>query len=104
MVRAMPMQYHAPPMQHHAPIAPYGKGMQPMMQMPMAGKGGKPMRDGDWICLDCGNHNFASRTECNRCAAVRPGFKKGDWLCKSCGNHNYASRTECNKCGAAKDQ
>ena len=27
------------------------------------------MREGDWICYNCGNHNYASRQECNRCGA-----------------------------------
>eukprot|EP00906_Rhabdomonas_costata_P036696 RCo051445 len=29
------------------------------------------MRPGDWICSQCGNHNFASRILCNRCQASR---------------------------------
>lgn len=39
-------------------------------------KGGWPkpptMRPGDWVCQDCGNHNFAMRTKCNRCDQVKP--------------------------------
>lgn len=29
----------------------------------------------DWVCVDCGNKNYASRTKCNmrRCQAPRPG-------------------------------
>ncbi|CAL9750551.1 unnamed protein product [Musa acuminata subsp. burmannicoides] len=41
------------------------------------GKGVKHWRDGDWMCGNCNNHNFASRSICNRCktqkeAAVLP--------------------------------
>lgn len=75
------------------------------------------VRPGDWACPACGNHNYASRTACNRCKAPRgaPGaaaapmaggsgsvMRPGDWACPLCGNHNYASRTECNRCKAPK--
>ncbi|OAY79364.1 hypothetical protein ACMD2_17497, partial [Ananas comosus] len=33
----------------------------------LIGKGAKQWRDGDWMCSNCNNHNFASRTYCNRC-------------------------------------
>ena len=35
------------------------------------------MKPGDWICPSCKNHNFASRTECNRCDARKPVEGKG---------------------------
>lgn len=39
-----------------------------MAAMPvLPGKGAKQWRDGDWMCTNCNNHNFASRTYCNRC-------------------------------------
>ncbi|XP_073111498.1 uncharacterized protein [Elaeis guineensis] len=39
-----------------------------MAAMPaLIGKGAKQWRDGDWMCAKCNNHNFASRTNCNRC-------------------------------------
>ncbi|KAK4257372.1 hypothetical protein QN277_006967 [Acacia crassicarpa] len=75
---------------------------------------------GDWYCSaeNCGAHNYASRSKCFRCAALKddngvsdhryglgssslhppPGWKPGDWMCSSCGTHNYASREECFKC------
>lgn len=28
-------------------------------------------REGDWICEDCQNKNFAWRNECNRCKAPK---------------------------------
>ena len=33
----------------------------------------KVVRDGDWICLECQNHNFSFRVTCNKCS-----FKKED--------------------------
>ena len=61
---------------------------------------------GDWYCqaMNCGAHNYASRTSCFRCGAQRaectlgannvisssagygseanvPGWKTGDWIC-----------------------
>ncbi|KAB1225006.1 Zinc finger Ran-binding domain-containing protein 2 [Morella rubra] len=76
---------------------------------------------GDWYCtaMNCGAHNYASRSSCYRCGAYKndyagmtgsgayvsdasapPGWKTGDWMCTSvgCGVHNYASRTECFRC------
>lgn len=34
-------------------------------------KGGQE-REGDWICSDCSNKNFAWRNECNRCKSAKP--------------------------------
>uniref|UniRef100_A0A7N0UBM3 RanBP2-type domain-containing protein n=2 Tax=Kalanchoe fedtschenkoi TaxID=63787 RepID=A0A7N0UBM3_KALFE len=31
------------------------------------GKGVKQWREGDWMCSNCNNHNYASRSQCNRC-------------------------------------
>uniref|UniRef100_A0A5B6YG15 Putative zinc finger Ran-binding domain-containing protein 2-like isoform X1 n=1 Tax=Davidia involucrata TaxID=16924 RepID=A0A5B6YG15_DAVIN len=72
---------------------------------------------GDWYCtaMNCGAHNYASRTSCHRCSAAKygcayedsppPGWKRGDWICPrlGCGVHNYASRTECFKCRTPRD-
>jgi len=33
----------------------------------LLGKGAKQWRDGDWMCTNCNNHNYASRSNCNRC-------------------------------------
>lgn len=30
------------------------------------------MREGDWICAACGDHNFARNTECRKCGAPKP--------------------------------
>ncbi|KAJ9140949.1 hypothetical protein P3X46_031538 [Hevea brasiliensis] len=84
-------------------------------------------RPGDWYCtaMNCGSHNYASRSSCYRCGAMKndygsgyggdsmygsdgsapPGWKTGDWICSrmGCGEHNYASRTECYKCKTPRD-
>lgn len=49
--------------------------IQASLQAPLAtvptllGKGAKQWRSGDWMCVNCSNHNFASREQCNRCNA-----------------------------------
>lgn len=64
------------------------------------------VREGDWMCANCGNHNYANRAVCNRCGGPKSPpagqGREGDWMCPSCGNHNYANRQACNRCGAAK--
>eukprot|EP00931_Biecheleriopsis_adriatica_P101458 TRINITY_DN7658_c0_g2_i1.p1 TRINITY_DN7658_c0_g2~~TRINITY_DN7658_c0_g2_i1.p1 ORF type:complete len:275 (+),score=47.30 TRINITY_DN7658_c0_g2_i1:75-827(+) len=83
-----------------------GKGGKSMM-MAMAGMP-KDMRAGDWICPACNNHNYASKTHCNKCGVPKEtklsntGMREGDWICRSCGNHNYADKTNCNRCQAPK--
>ncbi|CAH9064999.1 unnamed protein product [Cuscuta europaea] len=37
----------------------------------LLGKGAKQWRDGDWMCTNCNNHNYASRSQCNRCRTQR---------------------------------
>lgn len=68
------------------------------------------VREGDWNCAACGNHNFASRAACNKCGAPQAspgkggkGKRPGDWICSACKNHNFADRVECNKCGLPKE-
>jgi len=60
-------------------------------------------KDGDWICEECQNMNYADRGFCNmrKCGAPRP---IGDWTCAACGNMNYSDRVNCNmrKCGAPR--
>ena len=29
------------------------------------------MRVGDWMCRACGNHNYADKLKCNRCAVPK---------------------------------
>ena len=37
------------------------------------GGGGGEQREGDWPCPQCQVNNYASRTECFRCTAPKPG-------------------------------
>jgi len=72
------------------------------------------VREGDWTCTACQNHNFASRAVCNRCQGPKDGFsaepaprgpsgaRDGDWMCPSCNNHNFAQRMACNRCQGPK--
>eukprot|EP00928_Gymnodinium_smaydae_P014510 TRINITY_DN1532_c0_g1_i1.p1 TRINITY_DN1532_c0_g1~~TRINITY_DN1532_c0_g1_i1.p1 ORF type:complete len:246 (+),score=41.77 TRINITY_DN1532_c0_g1_i1:76-738(+) len=116
-----------------APTQPKGAGRsQPYSVVPPPSNGkaaGKPaatggkndMRPGDWYCALCGNHNYADKIMCNKCAAPKAitlnmmqyaqyakgkgdygKMREGDWKCHACSNINYASRTECNKCGVPK--
>ena len=39
---------------------------------------GIPMKQGDWSCPKCQNHNFAWRDNCNRCEAPKPSGGGGD--------------------------
>mmetsp|Transcript_8982 Transcript_8982/g.25815 ORF Transcript_8982/g.25815 Transcript_8982/m.25815 type:complete len:253 (+) Transcript_8982:104-862(+) len=68
-------------------------------------------KPGDWECPECGQHNFASRTECFRCDAPVPenasqalprNFRPGDWICPECNSHNFSNKTECFRCDADK--
>jgi len=67
-------------------------------------KRGSDLQPGDWLCEQCGHHNFARRKECQRefCKAPRPGARTlpsrpGDWDCEKCGEMNFAYRTECHR-------
>eukprot|EP00993_Chasmostoma_nieuportense_P001465 NODE_2345_length_1205_cov_34.922078_g2231_i0.p1 GENE.NODE_2345_length_1205_cov_34.922078_g2231_i0~~NODE_2345_length_1205_cov_34.922078_g2231_i0.p1 ORF type:complete len:383 (-),score=30.00 NODE_2345_length_1205_cov_34.922078_g2231_i0:56-1144(-) len=44
--------------------------MMSMMQQPTNA------RPGDWMCAACNNHNFASRTACNRCQTPKSGLSQ----------------------------
>jgi len=62
-----------------------------------------PFETGDWLCAECGNHNFARRKECHRssCGAPRPlrssnqPLRSSDWKCDDCGEVNFARRSVC---------
>ncbi|GMH06537.1 hypothetical protein Nepgr_008377 [Nepenthes gracilis] len=66
----------------YAPYPSEGSAMAPNVQLYMRlpqlatvptliGKGAKQWRDGDWMCTNCNNHNYASRSECYRCKTQR---------------------------------
>eukprot|EP00438_Fugacium_kawagutii_P002379 Skav201008 [mRNA] locus=scaffold991:271039:287091:- [translate_table: standard] len=79
---------------------------------------GRPMRPGDWICTNCGDHNFAKNAQCRKCGTAKPQnlpgaglsatttrnqiAREGDWNCKMCGDLQFARNTVCRRCGADK--
>eukprot|EP00929_Paragymnodinium_shiwhaense_P047806 TRINITY_DN24259_c0_g1_i1.p1 TRINITY_DN24259_c0_g1~~TRINITY_DN24259_c0_g1_i1.p1 ORF type:complete len:353 (+),score=42.17 TRINITY_DN24259_c0_g1_i1:105-1163(+) len=89
---------------------------------PAAGKAGNHP-EGSWVCLNCANINFPTRTTCNakNCGAERADVDGGppkanangctiiqpdSWVCSDCGNINWSSRTTCNKrkCGRPRSE
>jgi hypothetical protein len=50
--------------------------LQLMSTPSLLGKGAKQWRDGDWMCTNCKNHNYASRSHCNRCKTEREGVSQ----------------------------
>lgn len=65
-------------------------------------------REGDWLCTECGGHNYSGKNKCFKCHVARapaPGeraglpesFRDGDWMCE-CGGHNYKGKVLCFKC------
>lgn len=74
-------------------------------------------KKGDWICSQCSDLNFASRTNCWKCGIQKTincnsnsssnSLKLpevGDWQCKICNNYewNFKKRQQCRTCGADK--
>jgi len=70
---------------------------------------GGGIKEGDWVCVECKTHNFASRRQCFGCGIQRsegdPNFsacntkaKTGEWICEECGLNNFFYRTECYRC------
>ena len=74
-----------------------------------------------WICEQCNNFNYESRSKCNRCGVVKQPVlvsdmfskdeikrnnkcdRKGDWCCHNCNNLNFAFRSICNRCQMKKE-
>lgn len=74
-----------------------------------------------WICEQCNNFNYESRSKCNRCGIVKQPVlvsdmfskeeikrnnkcdRKGDWCCHNCKNLNFAFRSICNRCQMKKE-
>ncbi|KAK1304364.1 hypothetical protein QJS10_CPB11g00834 [Acorus calamus] len=51
----------------------YMQSQQSPAMPAILGKGAKKWRDGDWMCTNCNNHNYASRSYCNRCKTQKEG-------------------------------
>ena len=50
-------------------FAPFRDQLQPEEKM-RVGRGNR--RPGDWNCPECGDHQFATRTECRKCGTPKP--------------------------------
>merc|ERR1711865_961958 len=77
------------------------------------GGGGKGVKEGDWLCPGCGDHQFARNDECRKCSTSKPSeglvqissrarLCPGDWICPACGDHQFARNEECKQCQASK--
>merc|ERR1719474_578000 len=64
---------------------------------------GSQRRPGDWSCVKCSFHNFASRALCYKCDNRKPqeAMRPGDWICE-CKSHNYVNRETCFRCSKPK--
>ncbi|CAD5174767.1 ranBP2-type zinc finger protein At1g67325 isoform X1 [Musa acuminata AAA Group] len=74
--------------------------------------------EGDWICPQCENVNFAFRTTCNmkKCGTPKPttvpnryskdvsDAPEGSWTCDKCNNLNYPFRNVCNRKGCENEK
>jgi len=66
----------------------------------------------DWICANCGDHQFAKNIACRLCRAPKPvpaargannqPQRPGDWNCPSCGDLQFERNQVCRKCGCPK--
>ncbi|KAL6056298.1 Zinc finger Ran-binding domain-containing protein 2 [Balamuthia mandrillaris] len=64
-------------------------------------------KPGDWVCSNCQDVNFASRSICRKCQSPHPqhsNARPGDWICRQCHDLNFASRQQCRKCFAPHPQ
>ncbi|XP_008813588.1 ranBP2-type zinc finger protein At1g67325-like isoform X1 [Phoenix dactylifera] len=103
--------------------SPWSGGALPDNNASRKRRGGPDgLSEGDWICPNCDNVNFAFRTTCNmkKCGTPRPvpqasnrgasGNKdysdapEGSWTCNKCNNLNYPFRTVCNRKGCGNEK
>jgi len=66
----------------------------------------------DWICPNCGDHQFAKNIACRLCRTPKPvtavrggnnqGLRPGDWNCPECGDLQFERNQVCRKCGCPK--
>lgn len=74
---------------------------------------GNPMAPEDWICSNCGDHQFARNLACRKCAAPKPTMstnnqasKLGDWICPNpaCRDVQFEKNRMCRRCSTPKPQ
>jgi len=65
----------------------------------------------DWMCPNCGDHQFARNLACRKCGAPKPTIssnnqaaKMGDWICPNpaCKDVQFEKNQTCRRCGTAK--
>lgn len=100
----------------NTPKPPVGIGLDgPNITMPNNGGSRSTGRPGDWTCPNCGDHVYASRSNCRKCDTPKPAnghlqvdnlpeLFGGDWRCPNCFDHVYASRAVCRKCNTPKPE
>ena len=59
----------------------------------------EPFLPGDWLCNECGNHNYKNKKECASTHCPTRTQKPGDWHSPACGNFNWSCRLLCNSSG-----
>lgn len=71
----------------------------------------KQMREGDWLCAECGAHNFNARVTCYQCTlpksrseVLSKGRAAMDWGCFKCKTSNFSWRRECFKCRISREE
>uniref|UniRef100_A0A7S1R4V9 RanBP2-type domain-containing protein n=1 Tax=Alexandrium catenella TaxID=2925 RepID=A0A7S1R4V9_ALECA len=97
-----------------APVSQFAVGPQGASYAPAAGgkgAGGASFAPGDWMCTQCGDHQFSRNTACRKCGAAKPmtssnnqPMKAGDWICPNpdCKDLQFAKNDACRKCGMGR--
>lgn len=67
---------------HNRPRRQSNQSSYPTQRSPYTRKSKQPINideEGMWVCVKCGNQNYASRTRCNmrKCGAARPDDTSG---------------------------
>jgi len=78
--------------------------------LPIAGSGAV-VAPQDWMCRECGDHQFARNLACRKCGAPKPKLssnkissKMGDWICPNlnCQDVQFEKNISCRRCGTPK--
>jgi len=67
------------------------------------------MKPDDWICQECGDHQFAKNLACRKCGVPKPKTstnhivaKKGDWICPGCQDVQFERNMMCRRCSTPR--